>query len=125
MGRYNINAKFLGPDSTLYPFKNSTFDELAAEYIPVINKLHPESKIRDLFEKGKDFNIPGQGLRDGLAPSSAFEKFIAPASIETLSVRRPLPSLSRRKSSVRIRPRTGVLVPLALFQSIRDDLAIG
>ena len=71
MGRYNINAKFLGPDSTLYPFKNSTFDELTAEYIPVINKLQPESKIRDLFEKGKDFNIPGQGSRDELGPLSS------------------------------------------------------
>ena len=49
----------------MYPFKNSTFDELAAEYIPVINKLHPESKIRDLFEKGKDFNIPKYQRRFG------------------------------------------------------------
>lgn len=38
---------------------------MAAEYIPVIHKLHPESKIRDLFEKGKDFNIPKYQRRFG------------------------------------------------------------
>ena len=81
VGRYNINAKFLGPDSTLYPFKNSTFDELAAEYIPVINKLHPESKIRDLFEKGKDFNILEQGSRDRLCPSSSAPRTFSPSAV--------------------------------------------
>ena len=48
----NPNSLLLGPNSSVYPFQNMTFDRMVEQYLSLYSQMKPDDKVRRLFDRG-------------------------------------------------------------------------